>query len=329
MNTDKLKVYVNTTKDLLKENSGKIAVAVGVVSGIAAFGLAIKKSLSVDEIINEHVDRINEVKLDAVDNPTITDAQYKRSLIKEYLKTCGYLANHYKWPIALELTSVFANCAGFHIEEKKYISASATAAAFYAELMTLRDNVAKKYGEEELFNLAYDVREETLEKEVLDENGKKKKVKEKVKIANNTNPGTFSFFLGKDYGNGWDYNKSDEANISEIKLRLSNALGIGSRDIYNHGYMWMDAFAKRANIEVTDALRRAAVTYDLENFDEQHQFCVDRNVKIHDAHILEGGETVLLVEITGVVPEFKVDSFDKEQFIKDKAAYKERLAVKH
>lgn len=328
MNTDKIKVYLNTAKDSLKEKSPKILVGVGVVSGIAAIAFAVKKTLTVDEVIEDHVERITEVKLDAVDNAEISDTEYKKSICLEYIKTCGYLANHYKWPIALELLSIGTTCTGFGIEEKRYISASATAAAFYAELTTLRDRIENKYGSEALYELTYDVQEEVEEKEVVDENGKKKKVKEKTKVAKGT-PGAFSFFIGKDYVEGWRDDWSDEKNITEMKLRLSNAMGICGRDIYTHGYVWMDAFAKRAGIQVTDALRRAAVTYDLENFDEKHQFCADRNVKINDAHILEGGEKVLLVEIKGVNPEFKVDSFDKLQFLKDKAAYKERLAVKH
>lgn len=320
MDTSKIKTLANVAKDSLKENSPKILLGVGIITGIAALAYTVKQTLTVDEILEDHKERVNDIKMA---NAEITDKEYKSGLFREYIRTCGYLAKHYRIPALLAATSGLSTYGAFGMINGRLVSAEATAAAAYAKFSDYRANVVERFGEEVDYELANNIIEETVEEETVDENGKKKKTKEKVKIAKSSEPGMFSFFLGKDYYKYWDENLTDEQNIVEMKMRLAGAISNTNRDVYNNGYVWFDEIAKRVGIEVTDIFRTAAVVYDLDNFDEKDQFSINRNIKIRDAHILEGGEKVILVEITGVDPNFKIKNFDKDKFFKDKAAYKE------
>lgn len=323
MDKTAIMLYANLAKDKIKKNGPKILLGTSIVSGVAALYFGIKRGMSVDPILDEHKVRIDEYKLDKV-NDECSDKEYKKGLVKEYVKTFGYMAKHFALPVGLEAFAIGTSCAALGVEEKRYVEAAATAAALYSELSSYRARVANKYGEEAEFDIYNGVIEEVTEKETVDENGKKKKTKETNKVVSKE-PGMFSFFLGKDYYKCWNEKLSDAENITEMKMRLAGAIKNTNRDVQNHGYVWFDDFAKRVGIQQISAYRNAAIVYDFDNWGEDDQFSVNRNIVIKDAHIMDGGEKVLLVEVRGLEVGFNVDTFDEIEFLKAKRAYKERI----
>lgn len=325
MNSNNLRVYANLTYEKLKKNSPKILVGVGILSGMAAIGYAIKVSMDVEPIMDNHIERVSELKelrdngIDISDDDNdeivkMSDKAYKSGLVKEYLRTAGYFAQLYAPVAVFEAIAIASTCAGFGILDKRYVTAAAAFASTYTEFSEYRDRVAQKYGEEAEFELYNNIVEETVE--TKDEEGKKKK--EKVKVVKKDNPGEFVFFLGKDYCKFWDDRNTDEQNLAEMKIRLAGAISNSNRDVNMNGYMYLDKFAERLGVDQRDAYRLVAIKYNPDLGTDQ--IATSTNVKIRDAHILEGGEKVISVEISGLEP-FSIDKFDPiEDFLALKAA---------
>lgn len=314
MNSNKLKVYTNLAVAKLKKNSPKILVGVGIISGIAAVGYAIKVSMEVEPIIDAHKERVDNLKDYLVDaSEEYTEKEYKKDLVETYLKTAGYFAKLYAPVAVFEAISIASTCAGFGILDKRYVTAAAAFASTYTEFSEYRNRVAQKYGEEAEYEIYNNIVEETIESK--DEDGKKKK--EKVKVVKNTNPGEFTFFLGKDYWKDWDERNTDAQNLADIKVRLGGAISNSNRDVKMNGYMYLDKFAERLGVQQRDAYRHVAIKYNPDLGEDQ--ISTATNVKIRDAHILEGGEKVITVEIKGFEP-FNIDNWDPiEDFLALKA----------
>ena len=316
MNSNKLKVYTNLAVAKLKKNSPKILVGVGIVSGIAAVAYAIKVSMEVEPILDAHKERVDDLKDYLVDaSEEYTEKEYKKDLVETYLRTAGYFAKLYAPVAVFETISIASTCAGFGILDKRYVTAAAAFASTYTEFSEYRNRVAQKYGEEAEYEIYNNIVEETIE--TKDEDGKKKK--EKVKVAKNTNPGSFIFFIGKDYCNFWDDRNTDAQNIADAKVRISGAISNSNRQVCNtHGYVYANEIAERLGVKQIDAYRHVAIKYNPDFGNDQ--ISTATNVVIRDNHLTEGGEKIITVEIKGFEP-FNIDNFDPiEDFLALKAA---------
>lgn len=317
MNKNTLKVYGNLAVAKLKKNSPKILVGVGIASGIAAIAYAIKVSMNVEPIIDTHNEAIDEIKeyRDAGsdnDNNEYTENDYKKDLTSIYLHTAGYFAKLYAPTAVFEAIAITSICAGFGILDKRYVTAVAAFASTYTEFSEYRNRVADKYGEEAEYDIYNNIVEETVE--TKGEDGKKKK--DKVKVIKNEKPGSFIFFLGKDYCKYWDYRNTDEQNLAEMKVRLAGAISNSNRDVLNNGYMYLDKLVDRLGVNQRDAYRQVAIKYNPDFGNDQ--ISVSNNIKIRDNHITEGGEKVITVEVKGFEP-FSIDKWDPiEDFLKIK-----------
>lgn len=308
MNSSKVRVFANLAKEKLKKNSPKILVGVGIVSGIAAVGYAIKVSMEVEPIIEEHKECIETIKADLIEGTVeggyeYTEKDYKKDVAHIYIDTACSFAKLYAPAVIFEGVSIASICAGFGILDKRYATAAAAFASTYTEFSEYRARVAQKYGENAEYEIYHNVVDETIETE--DESGKKKK--EKVKAAQKTTPGEFEFFLGKDYCKFWDERNTDEQNMAELKIRLAQAISNSNRDVKMNGYMYLDKFAERLGVMQRDAYRQVAIKYNPDFGDDQ--FSVATNVKIRDAHVLTGGEKVISIEVKGLEP-FNIDNWD-------------------
>lgn len=315
MDNTNFKVYLNYGFNKLKAKGPKLALLLGLGAGLGAVGYAIKVSMEVEPIVDDHIERITELKENLADcsdanGEEYTSKMYKKDLVKEYLRTAGYFGKLYAPVIALETVAIALPCVGFGVLDKRYGSALALASSTLAEYTGYRERVAEKYGDAVEYEIYHGIKDETVES--VDEDGKKKK--EKVKSATLTEPGTFTFFLGKDYYEGWDDRMSDEQNLIEMKLRLKSAIQGTNRHVNSKGFVYLDKFVDLLGVKQRDAYRHVAIKYDPAFGDEQ--FSVNRNVKIRDEHLLKGGEKVLLIEVSGVEV-FNIDNWDPiEDFLK-------------
>lgn len=179
-----------------KKYAPEIWMGVGIVSGIAATGFAVKSTLRVDEVIVDHEQRMAVVRekkqemLDAavkqakeetgkdlpVEEVSLQREQVVeigKSTLHEYLKTFARGAKLYAPTICLTAVSVASILIAHGLLKRRYLGVVAAYGALQSKYDILAGGVAKEYGEDTLRRLE---RGETVSKA------------EQAAVAGNENP---------------------------------------------------------------------------------------------------------------------------------------------
>lgn len=172
------------TTNKVRVNSPEIALGLGMAGIIISAVHACIKSVTV---VRDEIDVISfnraEIDNDLMDG-VITKEEADKKVRTVYFKGCIKIAGMYAGDIALLAASLYG-IKKFTYDGLKTRLARSNAA--YAELLALfntyREHVKETYGEEADFNLLHGIRQENIEVEETDENGKVKKKKKKVNVA--------------------------------------------------------------------------------------------------------------------------------------------------
>lgn len=153
-----------------KKNLPTIAVITGVVGVAVAYGLVIHEATTVDDILDEHENKLNEIEEDVVD-----EKQKRRAVTKTYIRTGFKVAKHFA-PSFLAL-SLGVACIGYsHISIlKNNLALTAGLATLGDSFQEYRKRVTETIGEEAERKLRYGL-EESIESEIEKEDGTKEKI---------------------------------------------------------------------------------------------------------------------------------------------------------
>ena len=194
----------STVGRCLKANAPKILMGVGIVSTVAALVDAVKQTPIAIEHMEAHKEEIEKIKTYKSENhDDYTPAMYKKDIFGAYVRTVGDLINDYKRPIILEAVGLACLVGAGKIFDNRYKLAEATAASAINSALADRRKVAEAIGQEEADKIFNGVVEQKVTEEVLDENGKAKKVHSKRSIVDpkNTSPYSFLWIEGDPF---WD-----------------------------------------------------------------------------------------------------------------------------
>lgn len=193
----------------LKEKSPEILKVAGVIGVVGTVVLACKTTLEVDEILEEHNEKLDKIK-DTVaneDHPEYTEENAKRDKVKQYAITIGKLARKYAPTFILGVVSVGCLCKSSDIYKKRSIAATAAAAAADKAYKTLKKKFVDKFGEETVYAVEHGLQAVEVEEEVVDEKGKVKTVKKQIAVADGKNS-MYTRYLTKS-NNNWRGGNSD------------------------------------------------------------------------------------------------------------------------
>lgn len=249
-----------------KKYSPEILLALGIISGGAALITAIKSTLDVEEIIDDHIERIEkrkaiEVGTELTDEKTgkvtvYTEDIKKRAIAINYAKTGWEFAKLYAPTIIFTTLSVTCILTSHGILRKRNLALAASLATVRTAFDEYRGRVVRDLGQQMDEHFLYDTVEEVVEKETVDDNGKKKKVKEKITKPQTSN--CYSRFF-------------DEANENFEKDGGSNYIFIRSQMLYlqnkliRDGYLFLNDVYSRLGLPITIAGQSAGWIYDFEN----------------------------------------------------------------
>lgn len=235
----------------VKRNAPTILLWVGIGTGAACVGKACydtaKKTVP---LLTKAKDDISEVKAsvsgeESVSEETLTEAKKKQMDI--CLRTAGKLGLIYMPAAALGLVSVASLITSHNIAHKRILGLSAAYAALDGTFNTYRNGVIDKYGETEDYELLNGIKTETIEKEVVDENGEVHKVTEEKKVAT-VNPETNIYTRYFDRGNpDWDDDPDIRRLFLEAKERTANMM------LENRGYLLLNDVYKLLGYPATRA----------------------------------------------------------------------------
>lgn len=257
----------------LDKRSPEILLGLGIISFVGAVATSVKSTLKVESIVSEHIEKINEVK-ELVDNGTteITDEKtgeiieltpdvVKRVKAVRYIKAGLSVAKLYAPTIIF--TSVGLTCflASFGIMKKRNAALAVGLSTLRSAFDEYRGRVVRDLGEEMDEHFLYDTVEEVREKEVIDDNGKKKKVKEKVTVP--TKGGIYDVLF--------DASCTDWSKDSyQAYLSLRSHLLMANTMLRRNRHLYLNRAYEEFRFPETDALA-AGLIYD-EDRPEESRF---------------------------------------------------------
>ena len=136
------------------KRSPELLLAGGIISGTAALVLAVKETLKVEEILDEHIKKLDDVKsveegTELVDSETgktiIYDDKTKNKVIAlTYVKTAGKLLKHYAPTIIFASLSLTCILTSHGILRKRNIALAASLATVRTAYDEYRGRVDRK-----------------------------------------------------------------------------------------------------------------------------------------------------------------------------------------
>lgn len=183
MDTQKIKIFINTAKDTVVKYSPEVLMVTGVVTGVAALVVCAKKSRTIDDKLEDNYIELIEV-----------DREDKKELIKAYGRAAGTVVKEYAPVLVLEGISLASFAMSNKIRKDRYVSTMAALTLIEADFTRYRNNVKKRFGDEVDEELYFGIETETVTVTEVDPGtGKKKKVKKEVKVPTSYSP--YAIFL--------------------------------------------------------------------------------------------------------------------------------------
>lgn len=171
----------------VQKNEPEILLGFGIVGFVGTVVLACKETMRADEIIQEHksrMDRIHEAEeIDLEDDAAEYPAEIARKeKAVAYIKTGGSFVKLYAPSVALGGASLACILYSNKILKSRYLAAVSAFNAISAAYETYRGRIRAELGEDFDRHILTGSTYTEVDKEIVDEKGKKKKVKEQVEV---------------------------------------------------------------------------------------------------------------------------------------------------
>jgi hypothetical protein len=199
----------------LKKHSPEILVVAGIAGTVVSAVLACKATTKVAEILDETkgtLDTIHEgMETGAINGQEYTTEDGKKDTVVVYAQTGMKLAKLYAPAIILGTLSITSILASNNILRKRNVALGAAYAAIDKSFKEYRGRVIKRFGEQVDTELKYGIKAKKFEEiEVDPENGKEKKVKKTVMVADPNLQSDYAVYFdskSRNYETNPDYNR--------------------------------------------------------------------------------------------------------------------------
>jgi hypothetical protein len=199
----------------LKKHSPEILVVAGIAGTVVSAVLACKATTKVAEILDETkgtLDTIHEgMETGAINGQEYTNEDGKKDTVVVYAQTGMKLAKLYAPAIILGTLSITSILASNNILRKRNVALGAAYAAIDKSFKEYRGRVIERFGEQVDTELKYGIKAKKFEEiEVDPENGKEKKVKKTVMVADPNLQSDYAVYFdskSRNYETNPDYNR--------------------------------------------------------------------------------------------------------------------------
>lgn len=224
----------------IKESSPEILIAGGVVGVIVSTVKACQETLKVTDILEDSKKKVGEIhecrEASKVSKIVYSDQDYYKDLVITYTNTGWKLTKLYAPSLIIGAGSLVCILSSHHIQKRRNLELVATCTAMETTFKEYRKRVAEKYGDAEEEHIHYGVRSEKVEEVTTDENGKEKKVKKEIEVANGeANMSDFSPYavrFDRGYCTGWENDKVYNQTFLTMKERYLTDKLIADRYLF-------------------------------------------------------------------------------------------------
>jgi len=182
----------------IKKHSPEILVVAGVVGTVVSAVMACKATTKVSDILEKAKEDINSIHDCAANEEFVeeyTPEDVKKDLTIVYVQTGIKLAKLYAPAVALGALSLSGILASNNILRKRNVALAAAYATVDKGFKEYRNHVVERFGEEVDRELKHGIKAKKIEKVIVGEDGKEKKVKETVSVVERDSLSDYSFFF--------------------------------------------------------------------------------------------------------------------------------------
>ncbi len=246
----------------LKKHSPEILVVAGVVGTVVSAVMACKATTKVSDILEKTKEDINSIHNCAANESLAeeyTPEDVKKDLAIVYVQTGVKLAKLYAPAVALGALSLGSILASNNILRQRNVALAAAYATVDKGFKEYRNRVVERFGEEVERELRHNIKAKKIEKIVVGEDGKEKKVKETIQVAED--PNTYSDYARffDDGCTGWE--KDSEYNLMFLRAQQHYA----NDKLRANGCLFLNEVYDMLGIPRTKAGQVVGWVYDAEN----------------------------------------------------------------
>lgn len=265
MNKQSLIRTTNKIGLILKKNSPKILMGVGIAGSVVSTVLACKATLKVKDILDEKNETVEQIH-NCVEDETLdyNEEDKKKDLTILYAQTGVKLAKLYLPSIALGALSIASIVSGYKILNKRNVALAAAYTVVDKGFKNYRKNVVERFGEEVDKELRHNIKAKQIEEKYIDKDGNEKTRKKKVyEIAEDKKPGEGISEYAKffDEWNTDEHSKDPEYNLMFLRKQQDYA-----NEVLKHqGYLFLNEVYDMLGIPRTQAGQVVGWIYDENN----------------------------------------------------------------
>ena len=265
MNKQTLIRTTNKIGLILKKNSPKILMGVGIAGSVVSTVLACKATLKVKDILDEKNETVEQIH-NCVEDETLdyNEEDKKKDLTILYAQTGVKLAKLYLPSIALGALSIASIISGYKILNKRNVALAAAYTVVDKGFKNYRKNVVERFGEEVDRELRHNIKAKQIEEKYIDKDGNEKTKKKKVyEIAEDKKPGEGISEYAKffDEWNTDEHSKDPEYNLMFLRKQQDYA-----NEVLKHqGYLFLNEVYDMLGIPRTQAGQVVGWIYDENN----------------------------------------------------------------
>ena len=244
----------------IRKRSPEILIAAGVIGTVVSAVMACKATIKAGRIIEEATDKIstihqaNEMGMTNAREP-YSDQDCKKDLTIVYVQTGMKFAKLYAPAVLLGAVSITSILTSHRIMTKRNVALAAAYATIDKSFKEYRNRVTERFGEAIDRELRYNIKAKEVEETIIDENGKKKKMKKPVEVIES--------FGNSDYARCFDeasryWEKNGEYNLMFLRAQQQRANDM----LRSRGFLFLNEVYRMLGIKETVAGQSVGWVYD-------------------------------------------------------------------
>jgi hypothetical protein len=245
----------------LKKHSPEILLVAGVVGTVVSAVMACKATTRCGDILEKAKEDINTIHDCAANEELVeeyTPEDVKKDLTIVYIQTGVKLAKLYAPAIALGALSLSGILASNNILRKRNVALAAAYATVDKGFKEYRNHVVERFGEDVDRELKHGIKAKKIEKVVVGEDGKKKKVKETISVVEKDSLSDYSFFF-EESNPYWE----DDGNYNRMFLLAQQQYA--NDKLRANGYLFLNDVLDDLGIPRTKAGQIVGWVYNPDN----------------------------------------------------------------
>lgn len=250
------------SKLLFKKHSPEILLVTGVAGIVTSAVMACKATTKLNGIVEDAKESIDIIREGAetgeIHGEACTKEECDKALAITYVRTGLELAKLYGPAVTLGGASIICIFASNNIMRKRNVALAAAYATVDQGFKEYRGRLIDRFGKELDRELKYNIKAETVNEIVTDENGKEKVVEKTVYTADPNYHSDYARFFD-DTCIGWE--RSAERNLFFLKQAESFA----NRKLREQGYLFLNDVYEMLGIPKTAAGQIVGWYYDLKH----------------------------------------------------------------